>query len=542
VSLAGAALAGVLVVCAVVPPDVNGSALAVAGALVALAALLTSREVAATPGARAVWIAVPVAVFAARAALAPGAAVEPAAVATLAVVAGLAAWGARESLEGVAPIAAGAVLFVGGRALYETLWGLDAWAARVRAMAPGTDAAAVLNRLGQGRPYGGFTTPAALGCFLAIGLPAVVSWSLGRTGRARVLGLACALAGAGGLFATRSMTAMAALAVAIALAAARGRISPRVLAGVALVIGGALLAAGLARPDAVFVPTSQDSPWRLRAGNIRIALEIARDHPLAGVGPGGYAEAFPGYRRDGDNESRHAHDLPAELVAEWGIPAGLVLAALFFWIFLAPVTAAAAPPKTFASGLSIGLAAFALHNLVDFTAFLPSLLLAAAVLRGLLGGRAAGPLAGRVLRAAWVGLACFIALVVSGSGLAKDALFDARTAAVDGARAEALRSAGRAAVWAPWDPDPPLFAAEARIDAGDAAASVADAGRAVRRAPTRPSARWARAQARAATGDAAGAFADLVEASRLYPMHADYARQRDQLGEALRKASEAAPR
>src|SRR6185503_1023543 len=148
-------------------------------------------------------------------------------------------------------------------------------------------------------------------------------------------------------------------------------ISRRVLAGTALAIGLAVAAAGIARPDAVFAPGRADSPWSLRAGNVRVALEIARAHPLFGVGPGGYAEAFPQYRREGDNESRHAHDLPAELMAEWGIPAGLALSALFFWIFLSPLVALDKAAQTFGSGLAVGLAAFAIHNLVDFTAFLP---------------------------------------------------------------------------------------------------------------------------------------------------------------------------
>jgi len=137
--------------------------------------------------------------------------------------------------------------------------------------------------------------------------------------------------------ATQSITAMAALAGAVALAGLRGRIAGRVVAGTALAIGLAVAVAGIARPDAVFAPGRADSPWSLRAGNVRVAVEIARAHPLLGVGPGGYAEAFPQYRRAGDNESRHAHDLPAELMAEWGIPGGLALSALFFWLFVAPV-------------------------------------------------------------------------------------------------------------------------------------------------------------------------------------------------------------
>jgi len=291
------------------------------------------------------------------------------------------------------------------------------------------------------------------------------------------------------------------------------------------------------------VPTREDSPWRLRAGNVRVALEIARDHPLAGVGPGGFAEAFPQYRRAGDNESRHAHDLPAELLAEWGVPVGLVLSALFFWVFLGPVLGGGGSLRTLNSGLAVGLAAFAIHNVADFTAFLPSLLVFAAVCRGLLVPRVPSDRPSAVARAAWIALVLATAVVAARSGLARDALFDAREAAASGDHAVALRFAVRAARFAPWDADPPQFAAEARMASGTGAdAALVDAERAVRSAPSRASARIVRARARSAVGDLGGAYADTAEAQHLYPLHPDYAAQRDALGLALEKANEAAPR
>jgi hypothetical protein len=336
---------------------------------------------------------------------------------------------------------------------------------------------------------------------------------------------------------------MAALAAALALAGLRGRVAPRLLGISAAAIGLAVIGAGIVRPDAVFAPTREGSPWRLRAGNVRVALEIARDHPLAGVGPGGYAEAFPQYRRPGDNESRHAHNLPAELVADWGVPAGLTLSVLFFWVFVGPLVRRGGDPLTLTSGLTVGVAAFALHNLADFTAFLPSLLVFAAVSRGLLVKSAESERATSVSRAAWIALAVAIAVVAAGSGLAREALFYARDAATSGDHAAALRFALRAKSLAPWDADPPLFAAGARIAAGSgAAAALEDAEYAVLRAPSRASARGERSRERLAVGDATGAYADLVEASRLYPLRPEYASQRDELAAALEKASGAAPR
>ncbi len=536
---AGLALAAVLVLCVVAPPEVRGSALA------AMSLFIVAVSVTAFRPSTSLWVAasVPLVLVAMRTAIAPGEAVEPAIVMLLAALAGIGAAALSDRVEMLAPLFAALVTFAGGRALYETFWGLNAAAARLREAAPVGDALAILNRLEQGRPYGGFSTPAALGCFLIMALPAVVAWAFGKRGAARAFGLGAATLGASGLIATRSVSAMAALACALALAGLRGRVAPRFVALSAGILGLAIVTAGLVRPDAVLAPPREDSPWRLRAGNVRVALEITRDHPLAGVGPGGFAEAFPQYRRAGDNESRHAHNLPAELLAEWGVPVGLVLSAFFFGVFLGPIVGGAGYPRTLSSGLAVGIAAFAIHNLADFTAFLPSLLVFAAACRGLLVPSAPTERAIPAARAAWVALVLAIAVVAAGSGLARDALFDAREAAASGDHAAALHSALRAARLAPWDADPPQFAAEARMAAGaEADATLVDAERAVRRAPLRAAARMVRSRARTAVGDLGGAYADAAEAQRLYPFHPDYAARRDALGLALEKASEAAPR
>jgi hypothetical protein len=536
------ALAAVLALCVVAPGEVQGSGLAAAALFVAVASVAASASAAGTPASRWLFAAVPLALVAQRMSIAPGESVEPVACVLLAALAGIGAAHVAKHDELFARLFAALAAFAGVRALYETFWGLSSMAERLRASEPAGDLLAALGRLEQGRPYGGFATPAALGCFLIMTMPAVAAWALGQRGRLRALGLSAAMLGASGLVATRSVTAMAALASALALAGLRGRVAPRVVAVSAGAIALAIVVVGIVRPDAVFAPSRQDSPWRLRAGNVRIALEIAGDHPLAGVGPGGFAEAFPQHRRAGDNESRHAHDLPAELVAEWGVPLGLALSVLFFWVFLGPVVRTGGNPHTFASGLTVGVAAFALHNLADFTAFLPSLLVFAAVCRGLIAKDVVGERALQAARAAWIAVAIGVAAVAAGAGLARDALFQARQEAEAGDHAAALRFARRAERLAPWDADPPQFAAEARMAAGANAAALGDAERAVLRAPSRAAARTVRARARALSGDSSGAYADFVEAQRLYPAHPGYGAQRDALAKALETASGMAPR
>ena len=538
----GLAMCAVVALCALLPAEVYGSGAIAVALLVVLAAAATAPPSAGTTASRLVWLFVPLALVAIRASIAPGAGVTPVAWIVLAAAAGIAAIAVPRPVATLPWVAAGLVAIEGVRALYESIWGLERWADRLREAAPSIDALAVLNRLEQGRPYGGFATPAALGGFFALMLPAVAAWSLGQRGRTRWAGLACAGVGALGLASTRSVGALGALAVALALAGMRGRIAPRLVAAVAAFLGVCVLVAGLARPDAVFAPFRPDSPWRLRAGNVRIASEIARDHPLFGVGPAGYAEAFPAYRTATDNESRHAHDLPAELVAEWGLPAGGALTAIFFVTFLGPLWAGRGESRTFASGVAIGLAAFALHNLADFTAFLPSALVLACVMRGLVAADPPPPIAPIGLRTAWVLLALVAGVIVTGSGLARDALHEARVAASAGEHGAALAAAQRGCRTAPWDPDLAMFAAQARMAQRLPEEALRDCDRAVRWAPERAAARALRARARLAVQDPAGAYADLVEATRLYPLNEDYASRRDESAAWLRNAIAGAPR
>ena len=60
----------------------------------------------------------------------------------LAVFAGLAAAGLSVREDALARLLAALTAFCGGRALYETLWGLPAWAAAVRESATAADALA----------------------------------------------------------------------------------------------------------------------------------------------------------------------------------------------------------------------------------------------------------------------------------------------------------------------------------------------------------------------------------------------------------------
>jgi tetratricopeptide (TPR) repeat protein len=285
-----------------------------------------------------------------------------------------------------------------------------------------------------------------------------------------------------------------------------------------------------------------DHPWRLRAGNFRIATEVIGDHPWTGVGPGGFGEVFPQYRGPHDNETQHVHDVVLELGAELGVVPGAIASLVFFVLFLGPVFRRD-EIEPWKRGLAVGLAAFAIQNLADFTAFLPSLVWLAALLRGLLvrprSETAASPRPAPAFVLGPTLAATFLAAAIAAlAGLSWNARFAARVAAAEGDLAAVEQHAERATSLAPWDVDSRLALAQAILTAGgtneDAnRRALGHAERAVTLSPVRPAARATRARARLGLGDAPGAWADLREAARLYPEREEYRLAADNVARGL---------
>ena len=267
------------------------------------------------------------------------------------------------------------------------------------------------------------------------------------------------------------------------------------------------------------------------------------DHPWVGVGPGGFAEVYPGYRRSGDNETRHAHNLPLELAAELGWTAAGLVTLFFFYVMMRPLWLERRAQLPWRQGAAIGLSAFALQNLADFTAYMPSLLWTAALVAGLLGPwpvrvhtRAGPALAGSSLAAVLIAIG-----LAAASGLAWNSRHASRRAAFAGDGERALQLAQRASRLAPWDVEAALLLA--RLTSQAAMEPTADGAtrelarqridRVVRLSPVRASARELRAGQRLRRGDAPGALADLTEAARLYPLQTSHAESRDLLRQRL---------
>jgi putative inorganic carbon (hco3(-)) transporter len=106
-----------------------------------------------------------------------------------------------------------------------------------------------------------------------------------------------------------------------------------------------------------------------RALATRAAVAMAIDHPLIGVGPGDFADAYATqYKPPEATRSLHsAHDMFADVAAEFGIPLAALLVVAFFGAGLVAIALGRrGPPETRVLGLALG-ASVAGFLIVGFT-------------------------------------------------------------------------------------------------------------------------------------------------------------------------------
>lgn len=295
-----------------------------------------------------------------------------------------AAWWAGKSGETVGQhgitwvlIVAGALLGLHG--LYQVTIGLEQSAAAAKAMGAASD---VVFRLKSGRAFSRFPLPAQLGAFFLLSIPVTIGFLL-RTldrkptesairSRQQVFLLSFAgvalLLQCGGFVATFSLGAFLAAACGCVYLMLRQTPKRRVLIPAVAVLVVAALAAISFRPEWAGLD-HQDNPVQLRLSNWSVAARMIVDHPATGVGPGCFGVRYPAYMQEGMNETKYAHNVPMQLIAEGGLWVVVPLLLAFGFLLRALRRAQSWKDRLTAAAIL----SFVIANLWDFHLYLPSL-------------------------------------------------------------------------------------------------------------------------------------------------------------------------
>jgi uncharacterized membrane protein YhaH (DUF805 family) len=156
---------------------------------------------------------------------------------------------------------------------------------------------------------------------------------------------------------------------------------------VAIVVVPVLVAKGTSTATPQFGETSGrfSSVGSNRYEYWKVALKVAADHPLAGVGTGGFAVEWL-QRRDISDAAHDAHSLELESLAELGLAGFALLCALLLAVALAARRVHRYDPGL-AAGPIAALALWTLHAAIDWDWEMPALTLVAVVLAGTLVSR-----------------------------------------------------------------------------------------------------------------------------------------------------------
>jgi tetratricopeptide (TPR) repeat protein len=255
--------------------------------------------------------------------------------------------------------------------------------------------------------------------------------------------------------------------------------------------------------------TPPNDPSRLTAvGSVRArywneALKIFGDHPVAGVGAGGYATARPRYRQD-TLDVRHAHGYFVQTLADLGLVGLAVsLAALAAWLVAAGRAldvrrsrVLESAPRTALLALTAVVVVFGVHSFFDWTWFVPGNACVAALCAGWIAGYGRGELPGRLRPLRQVGTRRGLAAVaVLGAALAVawamwqplrsvNAGNDALAALESGDIAEARRDALAAGDANPLSVEPLFDLAAVEVAGGRNSAALAALEKAVQLQPS----------------------------------------------------------
>jgi O-antigen ligase len=310
-------------------------------------------------------------------------------------------------------------------------------------------------RLAGGRVFGTSALPGHYAALLLLAAPLLIERAWRSAGLRRAgWGAALALV-AVAIVLTRSLAAPVIAGALLLPLAVRRPCSRYVRVAVAVLLAVATAVLVL-RHDLASL-----EPLRLRWVNWQTAAWVFAQHPWLGVGLGGVGQASLLAPTAAANITPYAHNTYLQLLAELGLAGVGLLAAGACALWRLIRTGLSAHP-----GLTLAVAVIPLHNVVDFSAYAPEVLLPWAVLAGTLTGRGF-PLPERPLRGG-------VLLTLVGGGVLLSALAwrsEIELASAASPPARAVGSAMDAARWAPWALTPVELAASLALES-DAPASV----------------------------------------------------------------------
>ncbi len=369
-------------------------------------------------------------------------------------------------------------------------------------------------RLASGRGFASMILPSHLAAVLATALPVLVA------GAGRSAAGVCWLAGGVlcviGLIVTHSPIGIALAAAASMTLVAKGRHWLAPVLALVLVVG--LATTFVSRPD-----LGELEPLALRADNWRTALWVWSTSPVAGVGLGGYGQASQTVPFAVGNRPAHAHSLPLEWAAEFGIVG--VAAALAGLLWLVRLLLRLWPVRP---DLAVALAVVPLHNLVDFSLYTSGVAMTWAVLAGWGWAVVRQPVPGDDGRRYRVVVVTAATLGVAVALLHTTSVLQSRAADAEAHPAARHERADAAHRLAPWRADPVAACAVSALEAGDPDLIEAASQTLARSRWLRPgSASWAALASRLAlaAGRVPTAVSEAWEAVQARPFEADHQRR-----------------
>ena len=288
-----------------------------------------------------------------------------------------------------------------------------------------------------------------------------------------------------------------------------------------LALGLAALGAGVLGAAAAWLRVLPPPGWNAPAASmtdssmlwrwhiLRWTWDMIREHPWLGVGPGGFPVALTHYQRIPYVSGENPHNLLAQVAAEFGLPAALLLL-VAVGVLSARMLRLLAParpglPAAGAAALLATLVAGLAHSLLDMAWSFPAVAVAAAVLCGLGAAGlprpdAAGPRRPLPIRIGIGLLLAAAALLALSRFYASDLLESGRQALAFGASSRAIQDLTWALRFNPWSFPAHRWLAQARLREGDPAGAFAVAEQAARLAPADPNGAFLAGEIAAASG------------------------------------------